>query len=357
MTNAPREGEPVSRRSAAPAGTATQTRTAVTMAEVARLADVSTMTVSNVMNNHRSVSTKVRQRVLEAVDASGYVLNHAARSLRKGSTGVIGLAMPELDRPYCGQLAARVIALAAARGYRVAIEQTGAKVEGELDAIALSRMLDCDGLILSAVGIGPDEIRRLGQTIPMVLLGEKSFDGVVDHVAMANFDGGRSATAHLVERGCRRVAWIGGHATADALRLRYEGYLQALQVAGIYTDHHLEPVLATLTMAAGAAGVGQLIKGGHAFDGIVAVTDTVAFGAMRGLADYGLKVPRDVRVIGFDDVLEAQFSIPSLSSISPDHNWMVDTALDMLLTQINGSSRTRAEVIAPYRLVARESTV
>jgi hypothetical protein len=93
----------------------------VTMTDVAKLAGVSTMTVSNVLNNRPHVREELRQRVLDAVDASGYVMNNAARSLRRGSTGVIGLAVPELDRPYFGQLAARVIlALCRVLGDRVA---------------------------------------------------------------------------------------------------------------------------------------------------------------------------------------------------------------------------------------------
>ena len=209
--------------------------TVVTMADVAKLAGVSTMTVSNVLNDRPHVRAELRQRVLDAVDASGYVMNNAARSLRRGSTGVIGLAVPELDRPYFGQLAARVVARAADLGYRVAIEQTGAAVAGELAAIALSRTLDCDGLILSAVGLGPDEIRRLGQTILLVLLGENPFEGIVDHVAMANEDGTRAATTHLIERGCRRIAWISQHGPASeyshAVWARGEGYRQALDSA------------------------------------------------------------------------------------------------------------------------------
>lgn len=332
----------------------------VTMADVAKLAGVSTMTVSNVLNNRPHVRDALRQRVLDAVDASGYVVNNAARSLRRGSTGVIGLAIPELDRPYFGQLAARVIARSADLGYRVAIEQTGAALEGELAAIALSRTLDCDGLILSAVGIGPDEIRRLGQTIPLVLLGENIFAGIVDHVAMANEDGTTAATTHLIEQGCRRIAWVSQHGSANeasnAVWLRGEGYRKALRGAQLEPDPALQPQLAALTMAQGARAIHHLVDTGQRFDGVVAVTDTVAFGVLRGLADRGLKVPDDVRVIGFDDVLEAQFSVPSLSSIAPDHDWMINTALDMLIARINGSPQEGAEVTAPFRVVPREST-
>jgi len=332
----------------------------VTMTDVAKLAGVSTMTVSNVLNNRPHVRAELRQRVLDAVDASGYVMNNAARSLRRGSTGVIGLAVPELDRPYFGQLAARVVARAADLGYRVAIEQTGAAVAGEVAAIALSRTLDCDGLILSAVGLGPNEIRRLGQTIPLVLLGENPFDGIVDHVAMANEDGTKAAATHLVERGCRRIAWISQHGPpseySHAVWARGEGYRQALDSAHLDPDPRLQPQLSALTMAEGARAIHTLIDDGQSFDGVVAVTDTVAFGVLRGLADRGLKVPDDVCVIGFDDVLESRYSVPSLSSVAPDHDWMITTALDMLIAQIGGSRENRVEVTAPFEVMAREST-
>ena len=109
-------------------------------------------------------------------------------------------------------------------------------------------------------------------------------------------------------------------------------------------------------MAEGARAIHTLIDSGQSFDGVVAVTDTVAFGVLRGLADRGVKVPDDVRVIGFDDVLESQYSVPSLSSVAPDHDWMITTALDLLIAQIDGDPRDRAEVTAPFHVVAREST-
>jgi DNA-binding LacI/PurR family transcriptional regulator len=93
------------------------------------------------------------------------------------------------------------------------------------------------------------------------------------------------------------------------------------------------------------------------FDGVVAVTDSVALGLLRGLADRGVRVPDDARVVGFDDVNEAQFSVPSLSSIHPGHDWMVDTMLSLLLERINGTrTGTGRELVAPYELIVRESS-
>ena len=332
----------------------------VTMAEVARLAGVSTMTVSNVVNNRPSVNGELRRRVLDAVSASGYVVNHAARSLRTGSTGVIGLAVPGLDRPYFGQLAARVVAKGAESGYRIAIEQTGARLEGELAAIALSRTLDCDGLIMTAVGMGPEEVKHLGRTIPLVLLGERTYGGIVDHVGMANGDGSLAATRHLIDRGCRRIVWLGGgrrgRRSDDPLGQRHDGYRMALAEAKIRPVARLEPELPGLTMPAATQAVHDLVDAGQRFDGVVAVTDTIAFGALRGLADRGLRVPDDIRLVGFDDVEEAKFSVPSLTTVAPDHDWMVDRAFSLLLGQINNTSTAVHDLIAPFRLIARESS-
>jgi DNA-binding LacI/PurR family transcriptional regulator len=97
-------------------------------------------------------------------------------------------------------------------------------------------------------------------------------------------------------------------------------------------------------------------KNGAEFDGVVAVTDAVALGIMRGLADLGLRVPQDVRVIGYDDIEQAGFSTPSLSTIAPDHEWMVSAALALLTDRIKDRSAPGRELVAPFRLIAREST-
>ncbi|MEO6114982.1 MAG: LacI family DNA-binding transcriptional regulator [Pseudolysinimonas sp.] len=127
----------------------------VTIQEVARAAGVSPMTVSHVLNAHPHVKDTTREKVLRTIDELGYQVNVAARNLRTGRTGTIGLAVPEVDRPYFGQLATEIIAAARKRDMRVVIEQTGRSRENELDALSLSRKRMYDGLILSTVGLGP----------------------------------------------------------------------------------------------------------------------------------------------------------------------------------------------------------
>ncbi|MVA76668.1 LacI family DNA-binding transcriptional regulator [Auraticoccus sp. F435] len=330
------------------------------MHDVARLAGVSTMTVSNVVNARAGVSDPVRRRVLAAIADSGYQVNVSARNLRSGRTGVLGLAVPEVDRPYFGQLAARMISRAARLGYRMVVEQTAGRLDGELAAIESSRHQMYDGLVLCAVGIGPDDVRSSPPATPVVVMGERPFEGTVDHVAMPNREGARTAVLHLAGRGSRAIALVGGGARNrdDAFTLREAGYRDALAELGLVAHPELAVRLPTATSAGGREAVAELVRRGTPFDAVFAVTDTVALGVLRGLADAGLAVPGAVRVVGYDDLDEARYSVPSLTSVAPDHDWMAGTALDLLLARLSGARDAPpvADHIAPFRLAVRESS-
>ncbi len=330
------------------------------MGDVARAAGVSPMTVSHVVNDHPHVRASTRAKVLEVMDRLDYRVNVAARNLRTGRTGTIGLAVPEVDRPYFGQLAARIITAAAKYNLRVAIEQTGASRENELDALFLSRNRLYDGLILSTVGLGPADTDLLKVDYPVVILGERIFDGPVDHVAMPNVRGASAATAHLIERGCRRIIMVDGQVSGetDMSRLRLTGYRQALEQSGIAFDPSLVVNIEKFTMQSGAEVARGLVATRRRFDGVFCVTDTVAIGVLRGLADAGVRVPSRVKVIGFDNIDEGAFTVPSLSSIDPDHDVMARTAVKLLVRRMEGSApgMPRREFVSKFSVVARDST-
>jgi len=329
----------------------------VTMSDVARLAGVSKMTVSNVVNNRAGVSEPVRRRVLEAIQQSGYRLNVNARTLKAGRTGVIGLAVPGVDQPYYGMLGSLVIEAARKRGFHVAIEQTGASDTGEADAIAQSHKLQFDGLILSAVVLDPREQRHSWGDFPIVMLGERDFGASIDHIGMANEAGTKAATEHLIERGCTRIANVTGWSLegVHVVSRRHQGYVDGLAAHGIAVD----PALVSLSgmgLEEGRKAVHDLHAAGTVFDGVVAITDTVALGVLRGLADLGLRCPEDVRVVGFDDIREAEYLTPSLSTVSPDHAWMAEKAVELVVARIEDPARTPEELTAPYTLKTRETS-
>jgi DNA-binding LacI/PurR family transcriptional regulator len=329
----------------------------VTMSDVARLAGVSKMTVSNVVNNRPGVSDPVRRRVLEAVQQSGYRINVNARTLKAGRTGVIGLAVPGIDQPYFGTLSVNVIQAARAKGFHVAVEQTDAAEEGEANAIAQSHRLQFDGLIISAVILDPREQAHTWADFPIVMLGERDFGHTIDHVGMDNEAGSRAATEHLIERGCTRIANVTGW-SLEGVHVgsrRYHGYKEALKAAGIPVDPALV-CLSGMGLETGRRAVHDLHEAGVDFDGVVAVTDTVAQGVLRGLADLGLRCPEDVRVVGFDDITVAEFMTPSLSTINPGHRWMAEKAVELIVARLEDPKRPPEDYTAPFELKIREST-
>lgn len=316
------------------------------------------MTVSHVINDHAHVKRETRERVLDAITQLDYQVNVAARNLRTGRTGTIGLAVPEIDRPYYGQLAAAIVAAATRHGLRVTIEQTGATRESELEALALSRNRLYDGLILSTVGLGPADADLLRVDYPVVILGERIFNGPVDHVAMPNVEAAEAATRHLIQRGCRRIALLDGRVIGevDVSSLRQAGYRRALEGAALEFDPELIVDIKLFTMDGGYEGATRLVQSGVEFDGVFCVTDTVAMGALRAFATRGVEVPDRVKVIGFDNIAESEFLVPSLSSVDPNHELMADTAVELLLKRMGDADRPATEIISTFSVVERESS-
>ncbi|WP_202873807.1 LacI family DNA-binding transcriptional regulator [Kribbella speibonae] len=330
----------------------------VTMADVARSAGVSTMTVSNVINGRPRVGAATRERVLATISELGYQVNLAARHLRAGRTGVVGLAVPELERPYFAQLAGRLADRFEAHGLRIVMERTGGGREGELDAVAFSRLRMYDGLILSVVDLDPSELNQLRTDAPVVMIGERALPSRFDHVMMDNVDGARQATAYLLGTGARRVAMIGGDPTGSANMpgLRAEGYAIAHAEAAVPVDPALN-VRSSFGLQDGYDAIRSLLDRGIAFDAVFALTDVVAMGVLRALADAGLRVPDDIQVVGFDDIDEAAYLVPSLTSVNPGHDEMADRITELLTAQITGGpTGDPKEVVVPAQVVARGTT-
>lgn len=330
----------------------------VTMKDIASAAGVSPMTVSHVLNDHPHVRETTRQKVLVAIDALGYRVNVAARNLRRGKTHTIGLAVPEVDRPYFGQLAALIIDYAARHELDVLIEQTGRSREHELDALSRSRQRMYDGLILSAVGLSEFDAELLRVDYPVVILGERIFNAPVDHVAMPNVAGASAAVEHLIAQGCRRIVSISGSLapTVDVSSLRHAGYRDALAQAGIPFDQDLVIELDGFGLEDGAAAMESFLARGVHFDAVFCVTDYVAVGVARALADAGIDVPGRVKLIGFDDIEISEYLTPSLSSVRPDHEFMAQAAVDLLISRMDGDKSEPREIVSPFRISRREST-
>lgn len=335
-------------------------RANVTMKDVARRAGVSPQTVSNVVNERAArVSEDTRLRVIESIAALGYRVNQSARSLRRGRTGTVGLGLPTLDSEYYGALAEALSDRFLERGLRLVIETTGGAVGAEMQSLASSRLDSYDGFVLALAAGDTDHLVRIDTDTPVVLLGERALSSQFDHVVMDNIGGGRRATEFLLQRGARRVVALGG---SDAVEesmpaLRTRGYLDAHVGLGVDVDRGLI-VASSFDMAGGHEGIRRLLELGRSFDAVFAMTDAIALGAIRALADAGIRVPGDVQVIGFDDTRAGRYSVPRLSTIEPGNEARADTIVDLLMSRMSQPSADleRRVVVHPTRLLEREST-
>ena len=332
-----------------------------TLRDVAALAGVSVKTVSNVVNGYAFVRPDTRDRVNAAIAELGYQPNLAARNLRAGRTGVIGLAVPELKFSYFAELADAVLEAARRRGYVVLIEQTGGDRAAELELLHGSRVAMMDGLLFSPLGLSSDDVEVLDVDYPLVLLGERIFHGPTDHVTMENVEGAATAVRHLVQSGRTRVAVLGAHAGEEvgSAALRLEGYRSALAEAGVRVDPDLVVHRQGWHRTDGAEAMGELLQRNIRFDAVFALNDELALGALRTLFHQGIKVPEEVAVVGFDNVTEAQFAMPSLTTIDPNRVQIAETAVEALLERIaerDTKERAAPRVFTvPATLVTRES--
>ncbi|MEV0619294.1 LacI family DNA-binding transcriptional regulator [Nonomuraea sp. NPDC050404] len=334
-------------------------RARVGLKDVARLAGVSVKTVSNVVNDYVHVTPATRARVTAAIKELNYRPNLSARNLRQGRTGIIALAVPELDIPYFAELARLVIAAAEERGLTVLIDQTGGVREREQLVAENFRAHLIDGVIFSPLALTPEDLAARMDDTPMVLLGERVYEGPADHVVLDNVAAAREATLHLAGLGRRRVAAIGAQddVAAETSRLRLTGYLDALTTAGLPADDRLIVPVEDYHRADGAQAMATLLDSGAASDAVFCFNDLLALGALRTLLERGFAVPDDVALAGFDDIEDGRYATPTLTTISPDKAGIAGRAVELLADRIAGGSKVAArEVRVGHQLEVREST-
>ncbi|WP_037572010.1 LacI family DNA-binding transcriptional regulator [Phaeacidiphilus oryzae] len=328
--------------------------------DVARLAGVSVKTVSNVVNGTVSVAPQTRARVQEAIDALGYQPNMTARRLRTGRSGVIALAFPELPSPYFAELAVEVIAAARRHGCTVLMDDTGGDPAAELRIASGLGDQMIDGVILSPLGLDQAKLLSRERSIPLVLLGEADLGPVADRVPIDNVAAARDITRHLIAQGYRRIGAIGWQdpsprATAEQ---RLLGYTQALQEAGMEVDQALLPPVRSYFRPDGAAAMHRLLKLPDRPDAVFCFNDLMALGAMRAAHEDGLRIPEDIGIAGFDDNEEAEYSIPSLTTVAPDKRRIAELAVNCLLERIEERFTGPSRLVQPgYRVVVRESSL
>lgn len=333
-------------------------RAEFTMADVARMADVSVMTVSNVVNDRTErVSPETRLRVQAVIASTGYRVNLPARHLRQGRTGSIALAVPDFASAYFGELAARLAERLRPHGLRLVMELTRGTLDDELETLRSQHLNGHDAIILSMTAGTASDLVNVQPRKPLVIIGERSVPSGFDHVAMDNVGGARLATRALLDGGARRIAVIGGQVTGpDSMPvLRTRGHRNALAERLMPIDERLV-VAGGVGLADGHHAISALLAAGISFDAVFGLTDAAALGAMSALAAAGRRIPDDVPVVGWDNTELATYAVPTLTSVEPDNAAIADNIVRLLLRRLDNAAAPAETATPPARLVRRSST-
>ncbi|WZH38684.1 MAG: substrate-binding domain-containing protein [Microbacterium enclense] len=280
---------------------------------------------------------------------------------RRERTGIVALAVPNLEEPYFAELTTLLARGAEARGLSILIQQTEGDHQREIDIANGVGLPATDGLIHIPRSLTVGDLTRRTSPGPLVLLGEHIAVSPFTHVSIDNRRTADLATSHLASVGCRRVAFIGPRLSrpSDAADQRFTGYRDAVARLGIADDPGLIVPVDAFTPEEGAAALRRLHADGIAFDGVVCSNDSIAFGVLAALHELGLTVPRDVAVIGIDNVHAATFSVPALTSVAPDDHGIVEAAFAELERQMAappGADVPVRHIVVDATVIARAST-
>ncbi|MEV0606023.1 LacI family DNA-binding transcriptional regulator [Polymorphospora rubra] len=322
------------------------------MTDVARLAGVSHQTVSRVLNGHPNVREQTRLRVQAAIAEIGYRPNPAARALVTGRSRVIGVVAQNTTLYGPASLLAALEQEAAEAGFAVSVGSVRNLDHGSISAVVERHLAHrVAGIVLIApVESAGEALERLPRDIPLVTI-DGDPNRPVSLVTVDQVAGARQATRHLLEAGHRTVWHVSGPSDWFDSVGRIEGWREALRAAGA----EVPPLVPADWSAAAGYRCGQMLARMPEVTAIFTANDHLALGVLRALHEHGRSVPAEISVVGFDDVPEAAYFIPPLTTVRPDFGAVARASLELLLTQIeSGGDRALRQTIAPT-LVVRDS--
>lgn len=332
---------------------------AASVRDVALRAGVSVGTVSNVLNRPDKVTAETVARVMGAIDDLGFIRNDAARQLRAGHSKTIGLVVLDVRNPFFTDVARGAEDEAASAGLTVILGNSDENSDREAAYLDLFEEQRVHGVLISPFGDITARLQRLRQRgIPAVLVDRSSGDASFSSVSVDDLAGGRLAVEHLIAQGRSRIAFIGGPMEIRQVQDRLEG---ARIAVAAHPETELETIVidALSVLAGRAAGVGIAARPeAERPDAIFAANDLVAMGVLQALLmqSSDIRVPRDISLIGYDDIDFASAAVVPLSSIRQPSALIGHTAVEILLEQAADQTAPPRQVVFEPELVVRESS-
>jgi DNA-binding LacI/PurR family transcriptional regulator len=328
-----------------------------TIRDVAKKAGVSIATVSATLNGTKKVSERLQKRVRAAVEAVGYTPNTLAQSLKRGSTRLIGLILPDITNPFFAVLARAVEKAASDNGYTVFLFNTDEEPQKEKEYLRHIHMHQAEGLILAPSGSGEGYGRQLSGEVKMpAVLVDRTVEGLAwDSVASSNQDGARRAVTHLIECGHKKIGGVFGRESVSTIKERRQGYLLALQAAGLPIDQELIRMGGNNQERAGIAAQ-ALLNLPERPTALFASNNQVMLGVMHAIHSQGLSCPQDISVTGFDGLGWAEFMKPPMTTVEQSVAEMGELGVKLLLKRLNGSDDPPQNITLPTQFLVRNSS-
>lgn len=326
----------------------------LTIKRIAELANVSTATVSKVLNGKdKNISEATRRRILEIVERENYRPNRIAKGLKLKKTNTIGLIVPDIKNLFFAEMAKGIEDAAEKKGYSVILCNSNNNRDKEEKYINMLQDRMVDGIILTTSENNIDLYFRDGQ-VPIVLL-DRNIDADLNigRILTDNEEGGYIATKHLIDKGCKNIGFISSINKNFSSYNRFIGYKKALLESGYKINEKLI-YTGSFSIETGYNGTLELLKNSE-LDGIFCGNDYIAIGAIKALKEKNIKIPDEVKIVGFDDILLAKYMEPPITTIRQPIYDLGKEAVNVLISIIDKKD-TEMTKILKTELVERGSS-
>lgn len=334
--------------------------------DVAKRANVSISTVSNVLNGSKMVSSGLQERVMQAVNELNYEVNLVARGLKSGKTNTVAVIVPSITSVFFPPLLKSIQMAADKEGYIINVFGTLGDLEKEKKYIQTLKSQWIDGILLSSCIDTSDKkagkyieylsnLNVNGSPIPLICL-ESAIASTLDAVIVDDMNGLKTATEHLLSLGRRSIAYIAAPISFSMGKSRKDGYLTALASHRMPINDQLI-IEGDYSPSSGYQCMKALLERGETIDAVAAGNDQMAIGAMRAIMDAGLSIPGDIAVIGYNDNFPASLVQPPLSTIHVPKEDMGKTAFELFLRRLQNPDAPHMHLCLNGSLVVRGSTV
>lgn len=331
-----------------------------TIKDIAKIAGVSVTTVSRALNGYSDVNENTRKKIKAVADELKYSPNSLARSLVMKNTKTIGLLVSDLNREgrkdnFTFEVLCGINDCAGDVGYDLVLFSTNPTKQKEKTYTQLCRERRVDGVILQGIKTTDPYLQEVVESdIPCVLVDIPIESETVGYVTTDNFDGAKRAIQHLINCGHRNIAMVNGYSQAFVSQIRLHGYEEAMRNSQI--DIHQNWIInGSFQEKIAEKEAMKLLQNYPEITAIFCASDLMALGVLKGAQKLGIKVPEQLSVVGFDDIVLSSYSTPQLTTIAQDKYQLGYEAAFLLIKILEGSAKSRKKLLNT-RLVIREST-